>query len=354
MVKAKKTTKKAPKAGLSFKPATVTKRLIEVLPERAADVLTRRYGLGSDKNRMTLEAIGSIYGITRERVRQIENHALKTIRESEQYEKESATFNELEELIHRMGAVVPESNLLNTVSKDDSARNHVHFLLVLGHPFVHVKENEDFAHRWYVDCDVADGVQDALKNLYEGISDDSLLAESEIIDMFLKRLKDVSHQYRDEEILKRWLSISKKVGRNPLGDWGRSESPNISPRGIRDYAYLVILQHGSPLHFSEVAQRIGDLFEKKAHKATTHNELIKDERFVLVGRGLYALSEWGYLEGVVKDVIKTVLKQHGSLTREEIIDKVLKERYVKDNTIVVNLQDDAMFSKDKEGRYSLV
>ena len=353
MPKAKKTAKKTAKAKLSFKPSAVSKRLIEVLPERAQDVLTRRFGLGSDTERMTLEAIGQTYGITRERVRQIENHALKTIRESDQYEKESPAFNELEEFVHQMGAVVPESHLLDTIAKDASARNHTHFLLVLGHPFEHIKENEDFTHRWHVNKAIASGVEDALKNLYNSISDDALLGESEVIDMFLKHLKDVSHQYRDEEILKRWLGISKKVGRNPLGDWGRTESPSISPRGIRDYAYLVILQHGSPLHFSEVAQRIGDLFDKKAHKATTHNELIKDDRFVLVGRGLYALTEWGYLEGVVKDVIKTILEQNGPLTREEIIDKVLKERYVKDNTIVVNLQDDALFKKDKEGRYSL-
>ncbi|HEY4478548.1 MAG TPA: hypothetical protein VI775_01765, partial [Candidatus Paceibacterota bacterium] len=93
---------------------------------------------------------------------------------------------------------------------------------------------------------------------------------------------------------------------------------------------------------------------KKAHIATTHNELIKDERFVLVGRGLYALAEWGYMSGVVKDVIKKIITKNGPLTKEDIIDKVLKERYVKDNTILVNLQNQKCFKKDKEGKYHLV
>ena len=101
----------------------------------------------------------------------------------------------------------------------------------------------------------------------------------------------------------------------------------------------------------EVADAIQKLFSKKAHVATTHNELIKDKRFVLVGRGLYALSEWGYSAGVVKDVLREILEKSGPLTREEIIDKVRKERYVKDNTIIVNLQDSAIFKRLPNGSY---
>ena len=75
---------------------------------------------------------------------------------------------------------------------------------------------------------------------------------------------------------------------------------------------------------------------------------------MLVGRGLYALSEWGYVSGVVRDVIRKILEKNGPLTKEEVIDKVLKERYVKENTIVVNLQNQRYFKKDKEGKYSSV
>jgi len=116
---------------------------------------------------------------------------------------------------------------------------------------------------------------------------------------------------------------------------------------------LAIRNHGSPLHFSEVSNRINELFQKKAHVATTHNELIKDKRLVLVGRGLYALSEWGYVEGVVRDVIKKILSEYQPLSRDQIVEKVLKERYVKPNTIVVNLQDSKYFVRNQDGTYSL-
>lgn len=353
MPKAATKSKTAKKAHLSFKPTVVTKRLLQVLPERSQDIMVKRYGLGEDTERMTLEAIGQMYDITRERVRQIENHSLNTIRRSEAYEKEQKSFDEIEEVIYSLGAIVPEDDFLKYVSNDVHVQNHLHFLLVLGHPFVRMKENEHFTHRWHVDENMASTVEDALRRLYANLKDDELISEGELINVFLEHLRDVSEQYRDEEILRRWLRLSKQIDRNPLGEWGRTSSSNVHLRGIRDYAYLVIRQHGSPMHFSEVARRIEKLFDKKAHVATTHNELIKDDRFVLVGRGLYALSEWGYIRGVVKDVIIAILEKYGPLTREEIIDKVLKERYIKENTIAVNLQDTDTFKKIEGSKYTL-
>ena len=122
---------------------------------------------------------------------------------------------------------------------------------------------------------------------------------------------------------------------------------------MRDMAYLVLKKSGAPLHFTDVARRITAEFKKQAHIATTHNELIKDNRFVLVGRGLYALSEWGYTSGVVRDVIKQVLKKHGPLPKNELMDKVKEQRQVKENTIYVNLQNSRYFKKDGHGRYAL-
>jgi DNA-directed RNA polymerase delta subunit len=139
--------------------------------------------------------------------------------------------------------------------------------------------------------------------------------------------------------------------KNPLGEWGKTSAPGIRVKNIRDHAYLALKRHGSPMHFREVAKAIEKLFGKKAHEATTHNELIKDSRFVLVGRGIYALKEWGYRPGPVVEIIKQVLKENGALTKDEIMKKVAKERYVKPNTVIVNLQN-PVFVKNK-GKYSL-
>ena len=339
---------------LTFKPKQITKKLLSVLPERSREVLVSRYGLSADAEKMTLEAIGKLYKITRERVRQIENYALAAIRKSADYKKERATFEELEKMIEVMGGVVVESDLLGSVAKDASTQNHLHFLLVVGESFKKMKEDEEFKHRWYVDDVLADKVHGALRKFYKSLSDNDIIPESEVVSKFFDYVKEMSLDARDEEVTKRWLSVSKQIGKNPLGEWGLTSSPNISIKGMRDCAFLVIRRHGSPIHFREVAKSIEKMFGKKAHVATTHNELIKDPRFVLVGRGLYALAEWGYLSGVVKDVIRKIIEKNGPLTKEKIIEKVLKERYVKENTIIVNLQNPKYFKKDKEGRYSVV
>jgi hypothetical protein len=338
---------------LTFKPKQVTKQLIATLPPRVQQVLTLRFGLGKNTAPSTLESIGKQYDITRERVRQIENYGIATIRKSDVFQTHQPVFEELEQHIDELGGIVPEAEFLEMVAKDISTRNHVHFLLVVGHMFEKSKENEEFAHRWHVNQEVADAVHEALRTLYANISDDDLIPEAEMISSFLKEVESLNERYKEEEIVKRWLSLSKKIGKNPLGEWGRAHSPNVRAKGMRDYAYLVIKRHGSPMHFREVAKAVTELFNRKAHEATCHNELIKDPRFVLVGRGLYALKEWGYSGGVVKDVIVEIVKRHGPLTRDDIIDHVRRERYVKDNTILVNLQDAEVFEKDVEGRYAL-
>lgn len=341
-------------AKLSFKPKQITKKLLGSLPERAREVIEGRYGLGKSAETLTLEAIGGHYGITRERVRQIENYGLNTIRKSEAFEEATAVFDELKAIIEEMGGIVGEEELLASITKEKSAQQHLHFLLVLGVPFVYEKEDSEFHHRWYTDKQFASRIQNSLRALYKELSDEDLIPEHELINRFLDEVKEVNDKSFSEEIVRRWLSLSKNLGRNPLGEWGRANSPNVRAKGMRDYAYLVIKRHGSPMHFKEVARAITELFNKKAHGATCHNELIKDQRFVLVGRGLYALKEWGYSGGVVKDVIRDLLEEHGALKREDIIDRVRKERYVKDNTIIVNLQDASLFKRQANGTYILV
>ena len=340
------------KVNLSFKPREVSKRLLSILPKRAQDVLVNRYGLGAKATKLTLDAIGKKYAITRERVRQIENHSLTTIRKSKAYKDAEPIFAELKELVLTLGGLVSEKDLLNHLAKDASTQNHFHFLMVIGEEFKREKEDEEFKHRWYVDAELSEKIKATLRKLYSKLSDDELVFEGDLISSFLEEVKDLNEKYKSEEVVKRWLSVSHKIGKNPLGEWGRTSSSNVNAKGMRDFAFLVIRKHGSPIHFKEVAKAITQYFNKKAHVATTHNELIKDPRFVQVGRGLYALSEWGYMPGVVKDVIKKIIEKEGPLAKEKIVEKVLKERYVKENTILVNLQNPKFFKRGKDNRYS--
>ena len=341
-------------SSFDWKPKQVTKKILSPLADRAHDVITSRFGLGTDAERKTLEAIGQIYSITRERVRQIENAALATIRKSAEFKEHTFVFDELKEKIKELGALVAEEELLNHLAKDKSTQNHLYLYMVLGDAFTRHKEDDAFEARWSIDGKTAEEVHGALERLYAGLSDEDLVTENDLVARFLDEMKDVAEAYKESEVVKRWLSISKKIGKNPLAEWGKAESGNVKTRGIKDYAFLMMRKHGNPMHFREVADAITKTFGKKTHVATCHNELIKDPRFVLVGRGVYALCEWGYKPGVVRDVIKEILKKNGPLTKEDVVERVLKERYLKKNNILVNLQNPKYFKKMKDGRYTTV
>lgn len=340
------------KAKLNFKPKQSSKKLLKDLKERDRYVLESRFGLTEAKKK-TLESIGEEYNITRERVRQIQDAALKAIRKSDNYEEAKEIFLEIENAIHDLGGIVSEDHFLKNVSDDSVVQNHIHFHLVVGDNFKKHKEDKKFKNRWSVNGDLADRVHSALEKLHGNISEEELLSEEQMILKFLDRLDGVEDGIVDDSIAQQFLTLSKLVGKNPLGDWGLTSSQNISVRGIRDYAYLVMKKNGGPMHFREVAKAINETFNKKAHPATTHNELIKDNRFVLVGRGLYGLKEWGYKAGVVKDVIADMIRERGPLNKDEIIEGVLRERYLKENTILVNLSNKEYFKKNKEGKYEL-
>jgi hypothetical protein len=336
---------------LTFKPQVITRDLTSVLKNRTRDIINQRYGLGDFPKRKTLEAIGQQYGITRERVRQIENFALNSMKKSPVFALSQNAFSELKNIIEQKGKVLSEREILDYLAEEPELKNHIFFLLVLGDDFTKLKEDEEFEHRWTVDRESAEKVHEALRRLHQEIKEEDLIPEREIISSLRKHAENVMLEEIRDEIIRSWLRISKIINSNPLGEWGLVSSPYIKPRGVRDLAFLILKKQGSPMHFAEVAEKISQHFSRPAHSATVHNELIKDNRFILVGRGLYALDEWGYKPGTVADIIKDILKKSGPLPKEEIIKAVLKERYVKENTVLINLQNLNYFKKNKEGKY---
>lgn len=342
---------------LNYNPEEVTNRLLSVLPDRNREVLSSRIGLQRGSEGQTLESVGKKYGVTRERVRQIENFALNSIRKSDQYSNEMPAFRELRDTMYRSGGLVHEEDFLDTLTKEagnSSLKNHILLLLILCDDFSKLKEDAQFYHRWTMDQATSDHIHQSLETLHNNITAEDLVTEDEMINRLLDCVSNCAEDHKNKDVLKNWLLLSKIVGRNPLNDWGLAKSPNIGVRGIRDYAYLILRKEGRPMHFTDVAQNIAENFGKKAHTATCHNELIKDPRFVLVGRGLYGLADWGYEGGVVRDVIRELLKKNGPLDKESIIEQVLKERFVKENTVLVNLQSSEHFQKTPDGKFMIV
>ena len=340
---------------LPIHPEKITKKLFSTLPKRTKEVLESRFGLGKNPKRMTLDAIGKGYGITRERVRQIEADGISRIKKSESIKEMAPVFTVLENYFEHNGQVIKESDVLSNLSPNSKSENHVYFLLSLHNSLLRFHENESMYDRWIHGHSFHANTErtltstiSALRKIGRPVSEENLFQIA----------KDASQSIvgapAQRHVLQNWINISKLISKNYFGEWGLVEFPSIKPRGVRDLSYLAMLRYGKPLHFADVAQQIENITGKKVHIQTVHNELIKDDRFVLVGRGLYALSEWGYASGMVRDVICDILKVQGSATKDKIVSLVSQKRFVKPNTISINLENKKYFKKLPDGGYTLV
>ncbi len=318
--------------------------------EREREIISRRFGLFDRKE--TLEQIGELLGITRERVRQLEKAVISKLKEAADKnlqvisEAETAIVEELE----NNGKVARITELTGKVSavNDRIAQSRVSFISHLSSQLVVIEDNDNFYHLV------------ALKKYH---SEDSLKKQIASIAETVKTIgqptdiKEVAKQVgnSDEKHVEALASTSKKLA-TLNGKWGLIKWPTVNPKNIRDKIYVILHVEGKPLHFNEIAKSIKDS-EFKRNNVTTqaiHNELIKDSRFVLIGRGIYALKEWGYSKGTVADIISDVLKKAGEpLHRDEIVKRVLKSRYVKETTILLNLQGKEQFKRVAKATYTL-
>src|SRR3989344_148651 len=199
---------------ISFKPKKVTKKIISQLSPRTSDVIMSRFGLTAEGEKKTLEEIGKKYNITRERVRQIEDSAINYIKKSSFYKAEQAIFEELKQVMHKLGSIVAEHELLPYISKDKATQNHINFFLTLGDAFTKHREDDHFHACWSVDHKMTEKVRESLKKLYMSLNDEDLVPETEMIKKFFDSMGALAEQYRNEEIAKRWLRMSKTISKN--------------------------------------------------------------------------------------------------------------------------------------------
>lgn len=321
------------------------------LPERIRDVLERRYGLEQETGE-TLEAVGRIYGVTRERARQLEMDGISRVRPCLNQEKE--ILRHMADIFKKHGNIKEERAFL-ALAGPSRFHNHIFFLLTVAEPFTRYGETEELYPLWTTNEDALLTAKKAVASLVaEFIKSQRLLSADELVSAGRKAMALPGQKTADERMVVSCVEISKKIKQGPTGLFGLSQWPEVSPRGVKDKAYLVLKQAKAPLHFTVVAEKINQLEtnERKALARTVHNELIKDSRFVLVGRGLYGLQEWGYEAGDVKDVIEAVLVSAGCpLARDEIVERVLKQRLVKPSTILLSLNNNQRVNKDPHGRY---
>lgn len=310
--------------------------------ERDVQVVTGRYGLTGEKPK-TLEEIGKELGITRERVRQIEKNAMRKLAEYISTEiRGQEILTTLETRIARDGGVVTRVRLYEMLLGSDNAsaklKHMVCFLATLDAKIITIAETSGLKAGFALDI-TPRTIGETIDKSIEILSTEAKAIEEKA---FLHQVEKAEIGLHDDQVIA-IISLSKKILRTDLGHLGLSEWREINPKSIRDKTYYVLKKYNKPLHFTEISTHIEGLDEskKKVTKQAVHNELIRDKRFVLIGRGIYALSEWGYNAGVVEEVIEEVLISAGKpMHKDDIIKEVMKRRMVKETTILLNLQKD--------------
>lgn len=318
--------------------------------EREREIISRRFGLHDRKE--TLEQIGELLGITRERVRQLEKAILirlKIAAEEGRLELEAVERYMVEQL-HEMGRAARLSDLTERIipGGTDRERSHVAFVAELAPKLSVLSENDHYHHgvalaEHHDEKQLKKRVDEVVKTVKEH---GQTLTAAELHSKL---------NYEHPDHVRALASLSKNLA-NLKDVWGLTKWPTVNPKNIRDKIYVILQENTKPMHFSEIAKAIKDSDFKRKDVTTQaiHNELIKDKRFVLIGRGIYALNEWGYKKGTVADIITDVLKKANEpLHRDEIVKRVLKDRHVKETTILLNLQSKAAFKRVAKATYSL-
>lgn len=332
-----------------FDLAKMVEEMFMVLTEKEQDVITRRFSL-NNQPKQTLEKIGESFSVTRERVRQIENIALSKLRRTINNTKFHRINKLSKEIISQRGGIMLEDDLVSEMlsvflKKGDADANIIKLSMVIDPELVKQDKSDIFYPFWTHNSlglseirKINESGISLLKKKTDVIEEGKLLSELKAI--FSRKEQEIS-----DKTLLAALSVDKRL-KKVEGGWGLIEWRHINPRSIRDKAYIVLKKAKKPLHFVEIANRISEVgFDRKVVTVqAVHNELIRCDKFVLVGRGLYVLKEWGYTEGTVADVIEKVLKEkEGPMTKQEIIEAVLKQRHVRIGTISLNLQKNPHF-----------
>lgn len=317
--------------------------LISSLPERSQEIVKKRFGLEGERP-LTLEKIGRDYSITRERVRQILADSQKKACQKDK----SGIFKKAEDKIiftinGENGILRLENVIEKLAKKDDLEENSIRFFVSCSEKIKTIPGNDFLEEALFIDKKTLNKVKEVSNSAFELLEKEGKILSKKNLES--KVSKQVSLQ---AEEIKSYLEVLKKIKENKFGKWGISDWREIRPKNTKDKIYLVLKERSNPLHFGEIATLIDEygLSKRKAHPQTVHNELIKDSRFVLIGRGIYALSEWGYKKGTIRDVLEEILKKEGPMDREMILEKVLKMRKVKKATVIINLNNSRFFLKE--------
>lgn len=332
--------------------------LISNLKEKQQKVILYRFGL-SGRKKLTLDAIGKDFGVTRERVRQIEAASLNRLRKLAILEHNKPIFEKIKSILSQKGGVIQQDHLIDELILDldqnrkEEIKKLLKFILLLNEDVKSIEESESINAGWHLASLDKKMIEDVIKVFSQILESKGEVLTDEAILLEVSK-HEIIGKYKESatpEFLKSSINMTKKLHQTEDGKRGLTSWSWVKPRTIKDKIFFVLSKKGEPMHFSEIGQAIDtSAFDsKKATVQTIHNELISDDRFVLVGRGLYALSNWGFEGGTVENVIANILKAKGPLDQNSVVEEVMKKKKVKKATILINLQNSPKFKKTGEG-----
>lgn len=329
-----------------------------VLTEKEREVVVQRFSL-DNKERRTLESIGRSFNVTRERVRQIEKIALGKLKRTVNSSKLRYIHEVAEAILRENGGLLLEDDLvrkiLNMIENSMDVDQHiVRLSLTICPGLSFLEKNNTLRVSWHLSSIAPTLIEDLLDHAHGIFNQKKEVLNEEMLVTELKKHKLAQNASFMDEFFVALLQIDERIKKTESG-YGLMQWRHINPKSIRDKALIVLRQENKPLHFVDIAKKIMESHfdSKKVTVQAVHNELIRYPQFVLVGRGLYALKEWGFEDGTVTDIIESLLQKKSPLSKQDIIKGVLKQRRVKKGTISLNLQKNPQFIRVGRAVYAL-
>jgi DNA-directed RNA polymerase delta subunit len=333
------------------------RELLTVLSEKERTIITKRFSLDNGPKE-TLENIGKRFSVTRERIRQIEVNALKKLQRNAVNYRMRKVGQAIESIISLSGGLCGEKKIvtetLSMLHRQSSPLNGsiIRLALSIVPDIVRSDSPKTFHRFWYKKQVVSMAEVKRITKVAYQITKKrgDLIGSEELIHKVAKQLEIGGDLY---EMISSAIDLDLRFKWIEGGGWGLQEWRHINPKSIRDKALIVMRKIRKPMHFIEIANAISAeaFYDRPVTVQAVHNDLIRYPDFILIGRGMYALREWGYNPGTVADVIAALLQENGVMTKKDIVRFVQDQRDVKVGTISLCLQKEEAFVRVGRAAY---
>ena len=332
--------------------------------ERLWFILQRRLGLKGTTT-LTLEELGLVFDLTRERVRQLEDSALTVLRavliqsdyKNKAYHVHPRVLSAINNLIlivtERTGQAVREDVLLSQIENTFSIsstliKSSLYLVLNLSGLLKIEFSKNDLQPIWgkFKPSEIS-AVQDSVECLDRLLTENSLpLSE---IDTLVQLNKSLRKKHRlSLEQLKNLTELCSTIEQHGEGYyWGSFKHLKSRSNQVE----RILFEHGKPLHINQIVRELN-------HRLTLHgkkivapgnlvNQISSNDYFVPIGRsGEWGLSSWSMDTSTIVDLMKQYLiARNEPATADEIYLYVSERRPVQKSSISAYLAFNKGFMK---------